>query len=111
MPITVAMRPAPIATITVVRDPAIHAAVLRERIAGATAAGWTLRGVTTSPITGPAGNVEFFLWLTREAAPPLDVEAAIAAALAKVPIVLGTAVFNAVVVQALFFPLRKVLNK
>ena len=37
--------------------------------------------------------------------------AALPTALAKVPIVLGTAVFNAVVVQALFFPLRKVLNK
>ena len=32
-------------------------------------------------------------------------------ALAKVPIVLGTAVFNAIVVQALFFPLHKVLGK
>lgn len=37
--------------------------------------------------------------------------AALPTALAKVPIVLGTAAFNAVVVQALFFPLRKVLNK
>lgn len=37
--------------------------------------------------------------------------AALPTALAKVPIVLGTAIFNAVVVQALFFPLRKVLNK
>lgn len=37
--------------------------------------------------------------------------AALPTALAKVPIVLGTAVFNAVVVQALFFPLRKVLGK
>lgn len=37
--------------------------------------------------------------------------AALPTALAKVPIVLGTAVFNAVVVQALFFPLCKVLGK
>ena len=36
--------------------------------------------------------------------------AALPTALAKVPIVLGTAVFNAVVVQALFFPRRKVLG-
>ena len=36
---------------------------------------------------------------------------ALPTALAKVPIVLGTAVFNAVVVQALFFPLCKVLGK
>ena len=37
--------------------------------------------------------------------------AALPTALAKVPIVLGTVVFNAVVVHALFFPLRKVLGK
>ena len=37
--------------------------------------------------------------------------AALPTALAKVPIVLGTAVFNAVVVQALIFPLCKVLGK
>lgn len=37
--------------------------------------------------------------------------ASLPTALAKVPIVLGTAVFNAVVVQALFFPLCKVLGK
>ena len=33
------------------------------------------------------------------------------AALVKVPLVLGTAAFNAVVVQALYFPLGKVLGK
>ncbi|WP_040220910.1 hypothetical protein [Collinsella bouchesdurhonensis] len=33
------------------------------------------------------------------------------AALPKVPLVLGTAIFNAIVVQALFFPLAKVLQK
>ena len=37
--------------------------------------------------------------------------AALPTALAKVPIVLGTAVFNAVGAQALFFPLCKVLGK
>ena len=37
--------------------------------------------------------------------------AALGTAVAKVPVVLGTAVFNAVVVQALYFPLKKVLNK
>ena len=37
--------------------------------------------------------------------------AALPTALAKVPIVLGTAVFNAVVVQALFIPLSRILNK
>lgn len=37
--------------------------------------------------------------------------AALGTAVVKVPIVLGTAVFNALVVQALYFPLQKVLNK
>ncbi len=37
--------------------------------------------------------------------------AAIGTVVVKVPLVLGTAVFNALVVQALFFPLQKVLGK
>ena len=37
--------------------------------------------------------------------------AALPTVIVKVPLVLGTAVFNAIVVQALFFPLEKVLNK
>lgn len=37
--------------------------------------------------------------------------AALATAVVKVPIVLGTAAFNAIVVQALYFPLSKVLGK
>lgn len=36
---------------------------------------------------------------------------ALATCLVKVPVVLGTACFNAVVVQALYLPLNKVLNK
>ena len=27
--------------------------------------GWGARAVTTSPLPGPSGNVEFFLWLRR----------------------------------------------
>ncbi len=37
--------------------------------------------------------------------------AALGTVVVKVPLVLGTAVFNAIVVQALFFPLQKVLGK
>jgi 23S rRNA (cytidine1920-2'-O)/16S rRNA (cytidine1409-2'-O)-methyltransferase len=32
--------------------------------------GWGTAGVVASPLPGPAGNVEFFLWLRRDAAPP-----------------------------------------
>lgn len=48
----------------VVRDPAVRAQVVeRIRAFGETAQGWQCRGVCESPITGPAGNVEFLiLW-------------------------------------------------
>jgi 23S rRNA (cytidine1920-2'-O)/16S rRNA (cytidine1409-2'-O)-methyltransferase len=51
----------------VVRDPARHRQVL-ERIAQAVPPmGWGVRGVTRSPLRGPAGNREFFLHLARGA--------------------------------------------
>jgi 23S rRNA (cytidine1920-2'-O)/16S rRNA (cytidine1409-2'-O)-methyltransferase len=31
----------------------------------ASARGWGPRAVVTSPLPGPSGNVEFFLWLRR----------------------------------------------
>ncbi len=46
----------------VVRDPAGASARLRGVCAWlATQAGWDVLGLTTSPITGPEGNVEFSL--------------------------------------------------
>jgi 23S rRNA (cytidine1920-2'-O)/16S rRNA (cytidine1409-2'-O)-methyltransferase len=55
----------------VVRDTADRAAAV-EKVAGAAAGlGLGVRGVTASPLPGPAGNVEYFLWLLR-GAPPLD---------------------------------------
>ena len=43
--------------------------------------GLGVAGVTASPLPGPAGNVEYFLWLRRGAAPldPARLEAAVAA--------------------------------
>lgn len=63
----------------VVRDPAVHRAVLREVLAFADGRGLTPRGLTRSPITGPAGNVEFLAWL-QPGGTPLDLEAAVRAA-------------------------------
>lgn len=63
----------------VVRDVAVHRAVLREVLAFAAGLGLPPRGLARSPITGPAGNVEFLAWLAPEG-PDLDVEAAIGAA-------------------------------
>ncbi len=55
----------------VVRDPALRAEAVRGVAAQAAALGLGVRGVTASPLPGPHGNVEFFLWLTP-GAPPLD---------------------------------------
>ena len=50
----------------VVRDPAIHDRVVVEVEAWLAAQpGWTVSGVTQSPITGPEGNVEFLIGATR----------------------------------------------
>jgi 23S rRNA (cytidine1920-2'-O)/16S rRNA (cytidine1409-2'-O)-methyltransferase len=45
----------------VVRDPAVHDRVCAEAKAWVESKGWTVLGVTPSPITGPEGNVEFLL--------------------------------------------------
>jgi 23S rRNA (cytidine1920-2'-O)/16S rRNA (cytidine1409-2'-O)-methyltransferase len=52
----------------VVREPEIRLAALREVSQAAAALGWYPRGAVASPAPGPAGNVEYFLWLT--ARPP-----------------------------------------
>ena len=50
----------------VVRDQEIHARVVAEVEAWLGAQpGWTVSGVTQSPITGPEGNVEFLIGATR----------------------------------------------
>jgi 23S rRNA (cytidine1920-2'-O)/16S rRNA (cytidine1409-2'-O)-methyltransferase len=45
----------------VVRDPAVHERVCGEAKAWVESQGWTVLGITPSPITGPEGNVEFLL--------------------------------------------------
>lgn len=49
----------------VVRDPAMRADAVLEVAAAARELGWRPAGVCASPLPGPAGNVEFFLWLRR----------------------------------------------
>lgn len=49
----------------VVRDPALRAEAVSAVAAAAAERGWGTRAVTTSPLPGPSGNVEFFLWLRR----------------------------------------------
>ncbi len=47
----------------VVRDPLAHVAALGGVVEAAVALGWQARGVVGSPLTGPAGNHEYLLWL------------------------------------------------
>lgn len=46
----------------VVRDPAIHDRVCAEVRTWIDAQGWTVIGLTQSPITGPQGNIEFLIY-------------------------------------------------
>ena len=70
----------------VVRDPAVHRLVLDDVLATLPQLGHTPVGLTTSPLRGPAGNVEFFVLAQGPAPaaprPALAVEDAIARALA-----------------------------
>jgi 23S rRNA (cytidine1920-2'-O)/16S rRNA (cytidine1409-2'-O)-methyltransferase len=52
----------------VVRDPALRAAAVHDVAVAAQALGWGAQAVTTSPLPGPSGNVEYFLWLRRGSA-------------------------------------------
>src|SRR4029453_914150 len=49
----------------VVRDPGRRGDAVTRVADEAAARGWGARAVTTSPLPGPSGNVEFFLWLRR----------------------------------------------
>jgi 23S rRNA (cytidine1920-2'-O)/16S rRNA (cytidine1409-2'-O)-methyltransferase len=58
----------------VVRDPALRAAAVAAVADAARERGWGAVGVTPSPLPGPSGNVEFFLWLRRGPAAVTDAE-------------------------------------
>ena len=47
----------------VVRDLDLRAEAVRSVLDAAAERGWGARAVTTSPLRGPSGNVEYFLWL------------------------------------------------
>jgi len=57
----------------VVRDPALRAEAVLGVASAAAERGWGVHGVTVSPLPGPSGNVEFFLWL-RHAPTQVDVD-------------------------------------
>ncbi|HUS17405.1 MAG TPA: TlyA family RNA methyltransferase, partial [Chloroflexia bacterium] len=71
----------------VVRDPAVHRAVLTRLAAEWPGLGLTLCGLARSPVLGPAGNVEFLAYLEKRMLAADDPAAAglIDAALAPAP--------------------------
>ncbi|AGF72383.1 TlyA family RNA methyltransferase [Corynebacterium halotolerans] len=50
----------------VVRSPELRAEVTRETAEFAATLGLSCRGVVASPLPGPSGNVEYFLWLIKD---------------------------------------------
>jgi 23S rRNA (cytidine1920-2'-O)/16S rRNA (cytidine1409-2'-O)-methyltransferase len=57
----------------VVRETTDRSAAVRKVCGAAGELGLGVLGITASPLPGPAGNVEYFVWL-RRGAPPLDEE-------------------------------------
>jgi 23S rRNA (cytidine1920-2'-O)/16S rRNA (cytidine1409-2'-O)-methyltransferase len=52
----------------VVRDPVAQVGAIEQVLVAAQSLGWQYRGLTFSPLTGPAGNIEYLLWLSMESA-------------------------------------------
>jgi 23S rRNA (cytidine1920-2'-O)/16S rRNA (cytidine1409-2'-O)-methyltransferase len=67
----------------VVRSPQDRADAVRTVANAAASLGLGVLGVTASPLPGPSGNVEYFVWF-RAGAPPLD-EAALQDAIESGP--------------------------
>jgi len=59
----------------VVRDPNDHADAIAQVLQAAQKLGWAYKGLTWSPLTGPAGNIEYLLWLAMDSqVQPPDLE-------------------------------------
>ena len=67
----------------VVREPDAHRDAIELVMAAGTELGWYPQGIVASPITGPAGNHEYVLWLAEAGGALLpDLKALVAATLA-----------------------------
>jgi len=67
----------------VVRDPALRRSAVLDVAQSAYDVGLGTMGIAASPLPGPAGNVEYFLWLRRGA--PAISEAELDIAIVKGP--------------------------
>jgi 23S rRNA (cytidine1920-2'-O)/16S rRNA (cytidine1409-2'-O)-methyltransferase len=65
----------------VVREASIHERVIGEIATLAIQLGLTVAGLTVSPAPGPAGNIEFLIWLHRQPGKSIDLSRAIQQAL------------------------------
>ena len=71
--------PAAVVPRGVVRSPEVRRQVLLQLAGWVASQGWTLAGMTPSPLTGPKGNREFFFWVVNGPHPTVgDVDEAIA---------------------------------
>lgn len=61
----------------VVRDPAVHLEVLRRIAEFSSSQKLFVHGITPSPLLGPAGNREYFMWLRKEPAEHFDLQASV----------------------------------
>lgn len=68
----------------VVKDPIVHRVVLEKVMTLAMDCALRVCGLTPSPLKGPAGNIEFFVYLSRdEDLQDIDIQEAIASALVE----------------------------
>jgi len=67
----------------VIRDAEVHRRVLAEILQFAEQQDFALRGLTRSPVLGPKGNVEFLLWVSRNAGAARPAEELIASVMAN----------------------------
>lgn len=56
----------------VVRDPAVHREVIEKTLLMAQKEGYSVLGLTYSPVKGPEGNIEYLVYLQRSDAPTQD---------------------------------------
>ena len=69
----------------VVLDPQLRTSAVLGVIATAREHGWWPHGVVASPLPGPQGNVEYFVWLRRDEPVALDADAMVRRAVQEGP--------------------------
>lgn len=73
----------------VIKDPKIHREVLLQAIENAKEVGMKCVGITFSPITGPQGNIEYFIGLKKFGEPLEDIESHVEKIVANAHEILG----------------------